>query len=211
MKAYYYLAQAQLALKHPNEALSSALSAYKFCLSSRSASTAAVCSLVLDAKKQKWESRERERLRRRSGLLQELEDALTRKGNARISEVEERVMEGKLGYRDGEEEMKELRSEMRKKVEELRSVFAIADPVNMQRREVPDYMIDSITFSVMHDPVSTKRGHSYERATIEQHLATSGTDPLTREPLSKSDLRPNLALKAACAEFLEENGWAVDW
>ncbi len=63
----------------------------------------------------------------------------------------------------------------------------------------------------MLDPVVTKRGHSYERATIEQHLLTNPTDPLTREPLTKEDLRPNLALKAACEAFLEENGWAVDW
>ena len=78
-------------------------------------------------------------------------------------------------------------------------------------QEVPDYMIDSITFQFMFDPVTTKNGHSYERATIEAHLKNSPTDPLTREPLRKEDLRPNLALKQACAEFLEENGWAVDW
>lgn len=72
-------------------------------------------------------------------------------------------------------------------------------------------MIDNITFMFMHDPVITKRGQSYERSTIEAHLKTSPTDPLTREPLWKEDLRPNLALKQACAEFLEENGWAADW
>ena len=72
-------------------------------------------------------------------------------------------------------------------------------------------MIDNITFLFMHDPVITKRGQSYERSTIEAHLKTSPTDPLTRELLRKEDLRPNLALKQACAEFLEENGWAADW
>lgn len=44
-----------------------------------------------------------------------------------------------------------------------------------------------------------------------EHLKRSKTDPLTREPLRAEDLRPNLALKEACAGFLEENGWAVDW
>ena len=60
-------------------------------------------------------------------------------------------------------------------------------------------------------PDQTKTGHSYDRATILEHLRRSPTDPLTREPLRKEDLRPNLALKQACAAFLEENGWAVDW
>ena len=72
-------------------------------------------------------------------------------------------------------------------------------------------MIDNITFAFMYDPVMTKSGQSYERSTIETHLRTSHTDPLTRETLHIEDLRPNLALKQACAEFLEENGWAVDW
>lgn len=57
----------------------------------------------------------------------------------------------------------------------------------------------------------TKTGQSYERSTILEHLRRSQTDPLTRAPLMQEDLRPNLALKQACAEFLEKNGWAVDW
>lgn len=63
----------------------------------------------------------------------------------------------------------------------------------------------------MHDPVMTKNGHSYERSTMIEHLRGSQTDPLTREYLQVEDLRPNLALRQACEEFLENNGWAVDW
>lgn len=57
----------------------------------------------------------------------------------------------------------------------------------------------------------TKTGKSYERASIMEHLSRQSTDPLTREPLVAADLRPNLALRQACEDFLEENGWAVDW
>jgi STIP1 homology and U-box containing protein 1 len=57
----------------------------------------------------------------------------------------------------------------------------------------------------------TRRGKSYERSTIMEHLRHHQTDPLTREPLYPHDLVPNLGLKQACEEFLEENGWAVDW
>lgn len=63
----------------------------------------------------------------------------------------------------------------------------------------------------MHDPVITKTGNSYDRTTVMEHLRRSDTDPLTREPLRMQDLRPNLALKQACEDFLSENGWAVDW
>lgn len=44
-----------------------------------------------------------------------------------------------------------------------------------------------------------------------EHLRRQPIDPLTREPLLISELRPNLALRQACEEFLDENGWAVDW
>ena len=44
-----------------------------------------------------------------------------------------------------------------------------------------------------------------------EYLRRNTIDPLTREPLLASELRPNLALKQACEEFLEKNGWAVDW
>lgn len=72
-------------------------------------------------------------------------------------------------------------------------------------------MIDNITFAIMHDPVMTKTGQSYDRSTMLEHLRRSETDPLTREYLRFEDLRPNLALRQACEEFLENNGWAVDW
>ena len=56
MKGYYLLAQAQLALNHPNEALTSALTAYEKCLETNDKSASAVSGLVLQAKKQKWVS-----------------------------------------------------------------------------------------------------------------------------------------------------------
>lgn len=76
---------------------------------------------------------------------------------------------------------------------------------------VPDWLIDGITFEVMHDPVMTPSGTSFDRGGIVKYVEKAGVDPLTREPMSVKDLRPNYALKAACEEFLTKNGWAVDW
>ncbi|KAA6414566.1 MAG: hypothetical protein FRX48_01315 [Lasallia pustulata] len=212
MKAYHHLAAAQLALHHPNEALSSALTAYDLCLASNNAGSAAnISALVLQAKKEKWEGRERERLRRRSGMLTELEDGLREIAEREVREVWEGVGREEVRAEEAREEEAEVRGRARRKVEELYRIFAVADPANMQRRQVPDYLIDNISFAIMHDPVITPNGQSYDRATIYEHLRRSETDPLTREPLRREDLRPNLALKQACEEFLEENGWAVDW
>lgn len=211
MKAYYYLAQAQIALHHPNEALSSALRAFELCVKSQDKSIAAITALVLRCKKEKWEVRERQRLRGRNTLLDQLVEGLQEKMEAEVREIRGAEEKGEIGMETARDDVDETERTCREKVEELRSVFEVADPENCKRREVPEWAIDSITFAVMHDPVMTKTGHSYDRASITEHLRRSHTDPLTRAPLHVEDLRPNLGLKAACEEFLTENGWAVDW
>ena len=113
---------------------------------------------------------------------------------------------------ESQEQKTERKEEWEKKVSDLRTAFALSDPSNLQKREVPDYLVDGITFEIMHDPVVTRNGRSYERATLIEHLKRSPTDPLTREPLRIEDLRPNISLKEACEEFMTANsGWVYDW
>lgn len=143
MKGYYYLAQAQLALHHPNEALSSALTAYHECLKIGSSSTGAVSALVLQAKKEKWEGKERDRLRRRSDLLRELEDGLQQVALYERKNINAQLQNGELSESDAQEEEQELEASTRNKLDELRTIFASADPENMQRRvrsPAPEYI-----------------------------------------------------------------------
>lgn len=134
MKGYYYLAQAQLALHHPNEALNSALTAYNECLKTNSTSTRNVSALVLQAKKEKWEAKERDRIRRQSALLRELEDGLNHTAEEELRTLASRVQNGSIDEREGKEEREEIETAWRKKTEELRSVFALSNPANMQIR-----------------------------------------------------------------------------
>lgn len=76
---------------------------------------------------------------------------------------------------------------------------------------VPDYLVDGITFEIMHDPVMTPSGSSFDRLAIVKYVEQAGVDPITRTGMTVNDLRPNYALKAACEDFLDRNGWAVDW
>lgn len=214
MKGYYFLAQAQLELKHPNEALSSAMRAYELCVSNPGQTSSAfqISGFVLRCKKTKWELRERDRLRRRSGLLKELEEALDKGRERDLWDIQRRVKTKEIGEIGAKEESAAVDEEYADKIKELRTIFANADPESMAKREVPDYLVDDISFEIMHDPVVTKNGQSYERATIVEHLKRNPIDPLSRTPLSINDLRPNLALKKAADEFWENNsGWAYDW
>lgn len=228
------IAQAQLELHHPNEALSSALRAYELCISTPSQTSSAfpIANLVLRCKRGKWEVRERQRLRQREDLMSELLDKLDVDRRTEITEIEEEEAKGNMGRVEADERRTELKEDYNSKMEELRNVFAIADPSNLEKREVPEYLVDDISFEIMHDrksclscavtprpvrltfllAVMTRNGHSYERATIMEHLKKNPIDPLTRDPLLITELRPNLALRKACDEFWEKNsGWAYDW
>jgi STIP1 family protein 1 len=214
MKAYYFLAQAQFELRHPNEALSSAITAYDICSRSpkQTSSAFSIAGFVLKCKRAKWDIRERDRLRKRSELLAQLEGKLDLDLKQELAETDERLRIGEFGEIGAKEERESISEAHKAKIAELRNVFAIADPSNMAKREVPDFLIDTISFEIMHDPVVTKSGQSYERATITEHLKRNPTDPLSREPLYVPELRPNVALKKACDEFWEQNsGWAYDW
>jgi hypothetical protein len=137
---------------------------------------------------------------------------LERDHKKELDDIDARMESGETSRTEGQEEKQERVLEFEKKRDDLRTAFAISDPDNQQKREVPDYLVDGITFEIMHDPVVTNNGRSYERATLIEHLKRSPTDPLTREPLKISELRPNLALKEACQEFIESNsGWIYDW
>ena len=130
MKGYYLLAQAQLALNHPNEALTSALTAYEKCLETNDKSASAVSSLVLQAKKQKWEAKEKDRIRSRSSMLRDLEDMLMKNKREELRQLRLKM----LSFSEEAEEKSDIELECRKKIEELRTIFAIADPKNLQRR-----------------------------------------------------------------------------
>jgi hypothetical protein len=188
--------------------------AYELCTSSaqQTSNAATISALVLKCKKAKWDIRERERLRRRGDLLSHLDAMLETDFKRDMDDIDARIEAGDLSRVEGQEEKEERKADFDKKRNDLKTAFAISDPEHQQKREIPDYLIDGITFEIMHDPVVTKNGRSYERATLIEHLKRSPTDPLTRETLTINDLRPNIALKEACTEFMEQNsGWVYEW
>ncbi|KAI6244929.1 E3 ubiquitin-protein ligase CHIP [Erysiphe necator] len=208
MKAYFQLAQAQLALNYYDEAFQSAKTARKFCMEEMYAGTKGansiepITELVMKCKKMGWEAQESKREMNRSKLSHELQYGLEERRDKKIAEL-------RNSGHGNEEKIKETMDEYQGLIEEFKRTWGIA--TGEKKREVPDWCIDDISFSVMLDPVITKTGQSYDKASILEHLKRSETDPLTREPLYPRDLRPNFALRDACEEFLRENGWAADW
>ncbi|KAK7205008.1 hypothetical protein BZA70DRAFT_168259 [Myxozyma melibiosi] len=194
MKANFYKGQALSALNRPNEALRSFTKAYELALREKSPSTQAIAQSILNAKKLKWEVQEERRLEKEAALLHEMMDILESNYAKRISEA----LNDEYAVEHEKLENKEfLEYERDEKISLLRKTFERSD-AKYQKREVPDYMIDPISFNIFYDPVMSKSGRSFEKSVLLEHLKNNPFDPFTREHLNEADLRPNLALKAAC-------------
>ncbi|CAM6095654.1 unnamed protein product [Calypogeia fissa] len=75
--------------------------------------------------------------------------------------------------------------------------------------EIPDHLCCKITMDIFRDPVVSTSGITYERAALLDHIRKVGPfDPITRVPLSVAQIVPNLALKEAVQQYLDEHGWA---
>ena len=69
---------------------------------------------------------------------------------------------------------------------------------------VPDEFYCPITGELMNDPVEDIYGHSYEKESIHEWLSKSNTSPITRGPLSMSDLSENSTLKRSIESIREK-------
>lgn len=69
----------------------------------------------------------------------------------------------------------------------------------------PNSFYCPITQALMSDPVIDKNGDTYERSAIMLWINEHGTSPMTREPLSSSDLMPNRAIRDAIDDYLKSN------
>jgi hypothetical protein len=61
-----------------------------------------------------------------------------------------------------------------------------------------------VSCMIMHDPVCTADGQTYERSSIEEWLRLNNTSPLTGALLSHKGLSPNIALRQAIEEWEEK-------
>ncbi|KIW33006.1 uncharacterized protein PV07_04510 [Cladophialophora immunda] len=211
MKSHYYLAQALLPQRHVGEALEEAKTAYAICLETHDSSAELIGGFILKAKQAQWQAKETARLREMNETLALVEDLLDAQLQRDLDAVEVKFKAGEIGETGRREEVEELQREAEVRRANIRRGFEDKGVPDSAERVVPDWLIDPITFEVMHDPVVTPTGVSYERVSLLKHIKAVGCDPLTRQPLKPDQLIPNVALKNACAEFLEKNGWAADW
>ncbi|KAL3466364.1 hypothetical protein BJX64DRAFT_250704 [Aspergillus heterothallicus] len=211
LKSCWYLAQALLGLQRPQEAHDVAIDAYRASLAVDNPQSENLSKVVLRAKQAIWAAKETGRLREMNQTLATVESLIEADLERALGDVQGQLDRGEIGETGFREDQKALRDSAEEHIHNVREAFRLSSNGEVQERIVPDHLIDGITFEVMHDPVITPSGTSFDRLGITKYVEQSGVDPITRIPMTVNDLRPNYALKAACEEFLTKNGWAVDW
>jgi len=84
-------------------------------------------------------------------------------------------------------------------------VARLKEILKQQHREIPDAYVCPITVEVMEDPCIAADGNSYERREIQAWFARGKrTSPMTGAQLPHTHLTPNINLKKAIQNFLEE-------
>jgi STIP1 homology and U-box containing protein 1 len=141
MKAFYYLSQAQLALRLFDDATNAALKAHDLCAMTNDKSLGVVTAHVLRCKKDRWDAMEKRRIREGQQLENEVLELMTRERDESLkNEIDEAIR-------------KEMEKEWEDKMNTMRDIFEKARATDQKKRSVPDWAIDDISFGIMIDPV----------------------------------------------------------
>ncbi|KAI9599284.1 U-box domain-containing protein [Syncephalis fuscata] len=184
--------------------------AYKLALQQKLPFVDDILNELRPARRRLWERKERLRLEEKSDMFAYLRQLIANDHKRACEElplISDTDMSAEERNQINGEMESSLNDEFSQRFQQLDLLFAQADE-NMKKREIPDYFIN---FEIMHDPVTTPSGITYERNELLNHLKQIGSfDPLSRKPLYEHNLVPNLALREAIEEFLANNGWAAD-
>ncbi|CAG8538345.1 16046_t:CDS:1, partial [Acaulospora morrowiae] len=177
-----------------------------------------IIQALLSARKKKWERDERNRVQRESEFLKYIKGLINAERDRQLQKVSSKSSMAATFSKfvnshppDVQERIDHINKIHNERLSQTEQIFAQSDE-NLRPRSVPDYFLDKISFNIMHDPVVTPSGITYERVHLNEHFKRNGHfDPLSRRQFEESQLYPNLALKEAIEEFLSKNGWAADY
>ncbi|KAG1472270.1 hypothetical protein G6F56_001636 [Rhizopus delemar] len=196
---YLKLGQALTEKKQHTEALNKLKVGYELAIQQKVKYVNDILQALLFARKKKWEDDEAIRLEKESELLRYVK-SLIEKEKSEMLEKE-----------TDEEGIETIEYNTNEKLRKVESVF-VKSIENATKREIPDAYLDKISFNIMHDPVFTPDGITYERQSVLDHFKRNGYfDPITRKACNETHLVPNLSLREAIEDFLKDNGWAADY
>jgi STIP1 family protein 1 len=204
-KAKFRMAEAQYAIGDFQTALDNAQSAYQLWTIQDLKTLEAITELIGRCRKARWEQQERVNRRQISDLEREVLDLMQGR-----KEDLQRLGPEMCGMNPMDWETR--LAEMDRQRGEMLSLFEATRMESEKKRPPPpDWALCPITLCVMTDPWMTPSGRSFDKLNLLQHVKNHNTCPISREPMTVKDIRPNIQLREACEEYLKNNGWAADY
>ncbi|KAF1802439.1 Stub1 protein [Mucor lusitanicus] len=201
VKAYYLIGQALTEKKQHTEALKKLKTGYELAIQQKVKYVNDILQALLIARKRKWEDDEAIRLEKENELLRYVKGLIEQDRAQQLAAVDS----------NDEEAIDTINYNIDERLSKVQHVF-VQSKDNASRREIPDAYLDKISFNIMHDPVFTPDGITYERQSLLDHFKRNGYfDPISRRPCTEKQLVPNLSLREAIEDFLKDNGWAADY
>ncbi|CAO0798008.1 unnamed protein product [Mucor circinelloides] len=199
VKAYYLIGQALTEKKQHTEALKKLKTGYELAIQQKVKYVNDILQALLIARKRKWEDDEAIRLEKENELLRYVKGLIERDRGQQLAAADP----------NDEEAIDTINYNINERLSKVQHVF-VQSKDNASRREIPDAYLDKISFNIMHDPVFTPDGITYERQSLLDHFKRNGYfDPISRRPCTEKQLVPNLSLREAIEDFLKDNGWAA--
>ena len=90
---------------------------------------------------------------------------------------------------------------LKKEKEQLKEENKQLENKILNKKNIDNNFICSITLEVMKDPVICSDGHTYERSAIEKWLSTEKHSPMTRQIITNNSLIPNIALRNIIKDY----------
>lgn len=183
--------------------------AYKLALESSNKSAQQICEQILETRKEVAKKKFNEKIARTNPLYEKSYRLIQEFYWSKINYLRSRF-NYKPFYEDDADfqaEYKSLKDQYTRDLDDLRHVFEASlakDRAPPSKEEAPDHILDPISFNIFIDPVITPSGNTFERSWIVEHLKTNPTDPMTRDPLKEKDLYPNLAIKKAAEQYIND-------
>lgn len=144
VKGHYFKSKALLEQgADPDAACAAALRAYEACRARDDKSLDMTMAHLLRCRHERWGHRERHRRREAADLEREVLDLLRRETDRDVADVAE----------GDDVEKSAVREEGDRKIEAMRGIFERARKDDDRKREVPEWLVDDISFNVMVDPV----------------------------------------------------------
>lgn len=85
----------------------------------------------------------------------------------------------------------------------------VIDDINEDEVEVPEELMDPVSFEPLYDPYVASDGQSYNQDTLRRLLSERRPSPITREPLNPGVHTFNRSLRNVVLKWLIENGQEV--